>query len=294
MGCAVNGEQVQHARTNDLIFSVPALVARISAVLPLLPGDVIFTGTPPGVGLGRTPQRWLAPGDELVSTIEGIGELRATAIANAETRAELTASRARIVAAADDARRHFERDLHDGAQQRLVSLGLKLRTAEALVPPDLHQLNEQISDVVMGLAGVSEELREISRGIHPAILSKGGLCPALKALGRRSAVPVQLDLAVEGRLPETAEVAAYYVVAEALTNVAKHAQASEVSVSVQLEGANLHLSIRDDGVGGADSRKGSGLLGLIDRVEALGGTMRITSKSGSGTSLLATIPLEVE
>jgi signal transduction histidine kinase len=226
--------------------------------------------------------------------VANFADLVATAIANAETRAELTASRARIVAAADDARRHFERDLHDGAQQRLVSLGLKLRTAEALVPPDLHQLNEQISDVVMGLAGVSEELREISRGIHPAILSKGGLCPALKALGRRSAVPVQLDLAVEGRLPETAEVAAYYVVAEALTNVAKHAQASEVSVSVELEGANLRLSIRDDGVGGADSRKGSGLLGLIDRVEALGGTMAITSKSGSGTSLLATIPLEVE
>ena len=226
--------------------------------------------------------------------VANFADLVATAIANAETRAELTASRARIVAAADDARRHFERDLHDGAQQRLVSLGLKLRTAEALVPPDLHQLNEQISDVVMGLAGVSEELREISRGIHPAILSKGGLCPALKALGRRSAVPVQLHLAVEGRLPETAEVAAYYVVAEALTNVAKHAQASEVSVSVELEGANLRLSIRDDGVGGADSRKGSGLLGLIDRVEALGGTMRITSKSGSGTSLLATIPLEVD
>ena len=226
--------------------------------------------------------------------VANFADLVATAIANAETRAELTASRARIVAAADDARRHFERDLHDGAQQRLVSLGLKLRTAEALVPPDLHQLNEQISDVVMGLAGVSEELREISRGIHPAILSKGGLCPALKALGRRSAVPVQLDLAVEGRLPETAEVAAYYVVAEALTNVAKHAQASEVSVSVELEGANLRLSIRDDGVGGADSRKGSGLLGLIHRVEALGGTMAITSRSGSGTSLLATIPLEVQ
>ena len=226
--------------------------------------------------------------------VANFADLVATAIANAETRAELTASRARIVAAADDARRHFERDLHDGAQQRLVSLGLKLRTAEAMVPPDLHQLNEQISDVVMGLAGVSEDLREISRGIHPAILSKGGLCPALRALGRRSAVPVQLDLAIAGRLPETAEVAAYYVVAEALTNVAKHAQASEVSVSVELEGANLRLSIRDDGVGGADSRKGSGLLGLIDRVEALGGTMAITSSPGNGTSLLATIPLEVQ
>jgi signal transduction histidine kinase len=224
--------------------------------------------------------------------VANFADLVATAIANAETRAELTASRARIVAAADDARRHFERDLHDGAQQRLVSVGLKLRTAEALVPPDLHQLNEQISDAVMGLAAVSEELREISRGIHPAILSKGGLGPALKALGRRSPVPVQLDLAVEGRLPQTAEVAAYYVVAEALTNVAKHSHASEVSVRVGVEAANLRLSIRDDGVGGADSRNGSGLLGLIDRVEALGGTMRITSSAGTGTSLRATIPLE--
>jgi signal transduction histidine kinase len=224
--------------------------------------------------------------------VANFADLVATAIANAETRAELTASRARIVAAADDARRHFERDLHDGAQQRLVSLGLKLRTAEALVPPDLHQLNEQISDAVTGLAAVLDELREISRGIHPAILSKGGLGPALKALGRRSPVPVQLDIAVEGRLPQTAEVAAYYVVAEALTNVAKHAHASEVSVRVGVEAANLRLSIRDDGVGGADSRIGSGLLGLIDRVEALGGTMRITSIAGTGTSLRATIPIE--
>jgi signal transduction histidine kinase len=219
-------------------------------------------------------------------------DLVATSIANAETRAELTASRARIVAAGDDARRRIERDLHDGAQQRLVSLGLQLRTAEASVPSELHPLKEQISNVVHGLAGVSEDLHEISRGIHPAILSKGGLGPALKTLARRSAVPVRLDLRTDRRLPESAEVAAYYVVAEALTNAAKHAQASEVNIRVEAEGANLHVSIRDDGIGGADLAKGSGLIGLTDRVEALGGQMSISSHVGSGTSLLVKIPFD--
>jgi signal transduction histidine kinase len=221
-------------------------------------------------------------------------DLVATAIANAESHAQLTASRARIVAAADDARRRIERDLHDGAQQRLVSLGLALRTAEALVLPEQQALREQISDIVSGLAGVSKDLQEISRGIHPAILSKGGLGPALKALARRSAVPVQLDLTVDPGLPESAEVAAYYVVAEALTNAAKHARASVVNVRVEAEDANLHLCIRDDGIGGADSRKGSGLIGLTDRVEALGGQMDVSSPPGSGTSLLVKIPIEIK
>jgi signal transduction histidine kinase len=226
--------------------------------------------------------------------VADFADLVATAITNAETRAELTASRARIVAAGDDARRRFERDLHDGAQQRLVSLGLALRTAEASVPAELHALKGQISDVVGGLAGVSEDLRAIARGIHPAILSKGGFGPALDALGRRSTVPVDLDLRLDRQLPESAEVAAYYVVAEALTNAAKHAQASRVTVRVEAEGANLHLSIRDDGIGSADARKGSGLTGLIDRVEALGGAMKISSHAGKGTSLLVKIPLEIE
>jgi signal transduction histidine kinase len=218
-------------------------------------------------------------------------DLVATAIANAETHAQLTASRARIVAAGDDARRRFERDLHDGAQQRLVSLGLELRTAEASVPPELR---EQISDLVTSVAGVSRDLQELSRGIHPAILSKGGLGPALKALARRSTVPVELDLSVHRRLAESAEVAAYYVVAEALTNAAKHARASEVEVCVEADDASLHLSIRDDGIGGADVGKGSGLTGLMDRVEALGGTLKISSHTGNGTSLLVKIPIELQ
>jgi signal transduction histidine kinase len=225
--------------------------------------------------------------------IEDFADLVATAIANAESHAQLTASRARIVAAADAARRRFERDLHDGAQQRLVSLGLAIRTAEASVPPELRPLKEQISHIATGLAGVSEDLREISHGIHPAIVSGGGLGAALKTLGRRSAVPVDLEVGVDRQLPESAEVAAYYVVSEALTNVAKHARASEVNVRVEADEANLHLWIRDNGIGGADCGNGSGLTGLIDRVEALGGMLEISSLPGSGTSLLVEIPLEV-
>jgi PAS domain S-box-containing protein len=220
-------------------------------------------------------------------------ELVATAIANAEARAQLTESRARIVAAADEARRRFERDLHDGAQQRLVSLGLALRAAEASVPPELHPLRAQISPIVTGLTDVLEDLQEISRGIHPAILSRGGLAPALNTLARRSAVPVELELDIDRRLPESAEVAAYYVVAEALTNVTKHAHASAVTVRAETEGGDLCLSIRDDGIGGANSGKGSGLIGLIDRVEAVGGHIQITSQPGNGTSLLVKIPIEV-
>ena len=223
--------------------------------------------------------------------VSDFADLITIAIANANARAELSASRARIVAAADDTRRRIERDLHDGAQQRLVSLGLRLRVAEGSVAPEQTALREQISDVVTGLVGVSDELREISRGIHPAILSKGGLGPALKTLARRSTVPVALDIAVPRRLPEHVEVAGYYVVAEALTNVTKHARASEVQLAVEAGDDDLRLLIRDDGVGGADTRKGSGLIGLVDRVEALGGQIGITSRLGDGTSLVVTIPL---
>ena len=230
------------------------------------------------------------PGAE--QRVSDFADLIAIAIANVQARAELTASRARIVAAADDTRRRIERDLHDGAQQRLVSLGLRLRLAEESVTPEQMALREQISDVVTGLVAVSDELREMSRGIHPAILSKGGLGPALRTLARRSAAPVNLDVAVPRRLPDYVEVAGYYVVAEALTNVTKHAQASQVHLAVKTEGDDLYLSIRDDGIGGADAGKGSGLIGLVDRVEALGGRIDITSHRGDGTSLDVVIPLE--
>jgi signal transduction histidine kinase len=240
--------------------------------------------------VGSTSPEPLPPDAE--GRVGDFAELVATAIANAQIHAELTASRGRIVAAADDARRRIERDLHDGAQQRLVSLGLELRTAEAVVPPELQPLREQLSRLVTSVAGVSKDLQDLSRGIHPAILSRGGLAPALKTLARRSAVPVELDVAVDRRLPESAEVAAYYLVAEALTNTAKHARASVVRVRVDTGEGSLQLSIEDDGIGGADTGKGSGLIGLTDRVEAIGGQMTISSHPGSGTSLMVTIPLE--
>jgi signal transduction histidine kinase len=234
--------------------------------------------------------------DVAAARIAEFTDLVGTAVANAQARADLVASRARIVAASDEARRRIERDLHDGAQQRLVALGVQTRLAEASVPPELPPLREQLGDIVSGLNGVSADLQEISRGIHPAILSKGGLGPALKTLARRSAVAVDLDLdlGVDRRLPESVEVGAYYVISEALTNAAKHARATVVQVVVDVEGANLHLSIRDDGIGGADTAKGSGLIGLTDRVEALGGTMAVSSPPGSGTSLLVKIPLEIQ
>lgn len=214
-----------------------------------------------------------------------------TAIANADSRAELIASRARLVAAADDARRRFERDLHDGVQQRLVSLALDLQGAEAITPSDNDLLAAQLARINQGLVGALDELRDLSRGIHPAILSEGGLTPALKALARRSAVPVQLDLAIDERLGDHVEVAAFYVVSEALTNAAKHARASAVEVSAQVDDGILRLTIGDDGVGGADPARGSGLTGLTDRVTALGGTIGIASPPTRGTSLRVELPI---
>jgi signal transduction histidine kinase len=231
---------------------------------------------------------------ETEARIGDFADLIATAIANAETRAELTASRARIVTAADQARRRFERDLHDGAQQRVVSLGLELRALEASIPPEQQGLRDRLSRVVTGLVGLSTDLQEISRGIHPAILSKSGLGPAIKTLARRSAVPVVLELDVDGRLPESVEVAAYYVAAEALTNAAKHAQASQIAVRAAVDDDKLRLSISDDGVGGAVAGNGSGLIGLKDRVEALAGRLDISSAAGSGTTLVVVIPLQAE
>jgi signal transduction histidine kinase len=222
--------------------------------------------------------------------IAAFTELLGTAVANADSRAELTASRARIVTAADETRRRIERDLHDGVQQRLVSLGLELRTVQGAMPPD-DQFRAQLTHTVSGLAGALEDLVEISRGIHPAILSRGGLAPALQTLARRSAVPVNLEVPAGTRLPAPVEVAAYYVVSEALTNTAKHAHASAVHVAVEARDGVLELSIRDDGSGGADPTRGSGLIGLTDRVHALGGTFEVASPVGHGTTLLVTLPV---
>ncbi len=226
------------------------------------------------------------------SRIGEFTELVATAITNAETRAELTESRARIVATGDEARRRLERDLHDGAQQRLVSLALEIRAVEATPQRPPHELQEELARIREGLLGVLDDLREISRGIHPSILSEGGLGPALKTLARRCAVPVELDVRGDRRLPDQVEVAAYYFVSEALTNAVKHAQATVVNVDVETDDKVARLCVRDDGIGGANLGRGSGLVGLRDRVEALGGKIEITSPSGRGTSLAITLPTD--
>jgi len=219
-------------------------------------------------------------------------EVVALAIDSAEARYELTASRARIVMASDATRRQIERDLHDGAQQRLVALGLELRATEAAVPVDLGDIRARMADSVRGLQEVFEGIQEISRGIHPAIVSRGGIGPAVRALARRCPVPVELEVRDDRRLPEPVEVAAYYVVSEALTNVAKHADASMVTVTLSVDGSWLRLTIVDDGIGAADPGAGSGLVGLSDRIEVLGGTLEVTSPAGRGTTLEVAIPVD--
>jgi signal transduction histidine kinase len=226
------------------------------------------------------------------SRLMGFAELVATAISNTVARAELNASRARIVATADDTRRRIERDLHDGAQQLLTSLSLELRAAANDVTAGADELREDLARAATAVTAALDELREIARGIHPAILSEGGLGPAVRSLSSRCAMPVEAEISISGRLPERIEVTAYYVVSEILTNAVKHAHASVVRLAVEQLPGTLRLWIRDDGVGGADPARGSGLVGLRDRVEATGGTILVESPAGSGTAVLVSLPLD--
>ena len=218
-------------------------------------------------------------------------ELLAIAIANASSRAELAASRARVVVAGDQARRRFERNLHDGVQQRLVSLALRLRRIERRLPGEQPELKAALSETVQELNEATDEVREVAQGIHPAILTQGGLAPALRTLALRSSIPVEVVVEREERLPEPVEVAAYYVAAEALTNAAKHATASCAWVTLERQGGLVRLRISDDGVGGADPSTGSGLTGVRDRIEALGGSLAVRSPGGQGTVLDVALPL---
>jgi PAS domain S-box-containing protein len=266
---------------------VHRLGIRCAVAVPIMVGGALWGA----IAAGTDRKRFPADAEQRMADFT---ELLATAIANADGRAELAASRRRIVAASDDARRRIERDLHDGTQQQLVSLGLAVRAAGLNVPADRRDLRAELSRVATALTAAVEDLQEISRGIHPAILSAGGVGPALRTLARRSAIPVELEVTTDARLPEPIEVAAYFVASEALANATKHAHASGVEVSLALRDGALLLSIRDDGIGGADSGRGSGLVGLQDRVEALGGSIRIDSPPGGGTSLVVTLPVEVE
>ncbi len=217
--------------------------------------------------------------------------LVATAVSNTTARAELIASRARIVAAGDEARRRIERDLHDGAQQRLLALGLDLQRVRSGVAEDQRGTLAGLAQVERDLELVLEEVREISRGLHPASLARLGLGRSLRMLARRSPVPVEIDIDVVERLPEALEIATYYVVSEALTNAIKHSRASAISVTVKSDQTGLRAILSDDGVGGAQVGAGSGLLGLSDRVEALGGRFNLESPRGGGTRISIDLPI---
>lgn len=278
-------------RIDDMSQARGPLTASIrdAGVRSMVGAPIVVEGRVWGVMTALSQQPEPLPGDTETRFVD-FTDLVATAIANTAARTELAASRARVVEAIDRSRREIERNLHDGTQQRLVSLALDLRAVEARVGADQPDLRAEVSDIATGLAGALDELREISRGIHPAILVDGGLPPALRALARRSAVPVDLDVRVTGRLADRVEAAAYYVVAEALTNAAKHAEATQLLVRVGLDGSRLRLTISDDGVGGADPRRGSGLIGLVDRVAALDGTITVDSPAGEGTTVRVSLP----
>jgi len=231
------------------------------------------------------------PNDIEVIVLLVLVGLAVTEIALWGRRQQASASRragGRIVAAADEARRRIERDLHDGIQQRLIALTLRAR---AMTWEPAGELPSIAAELVEGLKDVCDELREVSRGIHPAILTEAGLGPALRALARRCNVPIDVDVRLDERLPGPVEATAYYVASEALTNVAKHAHANVVELNAAREKGVLTLEVRDDGIGGVDAGRGSGILGLTDRVEALGGTMSIASPPRGGTTLSIRLPI---
>jgi signal transduction histidine kinase len=272
---ATGGEHVRQAREAGIQSMVGAPVQVRERVWGLL-----------GVYSMHRP---LAPDTE--ARLADFAALVESAIANVQAWSELEASRVRIITAADEARRQVERDLHDGAQQRLVALAMKTQRLAQSDGAQKAGVDAELRNLATDLDGVLEELRMIASGLHPAALSYGGLAPALRTLARRSPIPVVLDLRLPCAVAESIEVAAYYVVAETLTNTTKHAEASRIEVTVQIRDGRLLLSVRDDGRGGADPARGSGLVGLRDRVEAFGGAMTLDSPSGRGTTLTVQLPL---
>ncbi|AMU57704.1 sensor histidine kinase [Mycobacteroides abscessus] len=292
-GIIVAGHGTEGSRTPPAGKRFPLLdsnnVARELRLTPAVCAPIVVDAKHWGtliVGSHTPAQR----GQDIRAGVRDFADLVATAIANAATREELAASRARIVSASDTARRRLERDLHDGAQQRLAYLRLKLGMVRAAVPATDAELTQELNDLDTDLTAVTRELQEFSRGLHPAILSKG-LAPALRTLARRSLIPVRTELELDQKYGESIEIAAYYVVAEALANTAKHSQASEVFLRAHEADDQIHITISDNGIGGAKPRKGTGLIGLTDRVTALGGRLDVHSASGRGTTMTAIIPL---
>jgi signal transduction histidine kinase len=262
------------------------VAAREAGYRSAVGSPIVVEGHLYGLITATSTEGALPPGTE--ARLASFTELVATAIANAKSSAELTASRRRIVAAADEARRRIERDLHDGIQQRLIALTFRARAMARSAPDELPGLATQLAE---GMKDASDELREVSRGIHPTILTEAGLGPALRALARRSEIPIGVAVGLDERLPAEVETAAYYIASEALTNVAKHAQASTVELSATHDDRVLTLEIRDDGIGGVDASRGSGILGLTDRIEALDGSISISSPPRGGTKLRVQLPI---
>jgi PAS domain S-box-containing protein len=269
----------------------PELAARLEShgVNSFVAAPITVSGSLWGVVVASLkPPHSFWPGAE--ERLHAFTRLVSLALANEEARGQLEASRARLVSAGDEERRRLERNLHDGAQQRLVSLSLSLRLAQRKLASDPQAAQELLSAASLELGVALEELRELARGIHPAVLTERGLGPALQSLADRVPLPVELELPTDERLPRRVEAAAYYVVSEALANVAKYAHASAVTVTVARENRFAVVEVADDGVGGADPQHGTGLRGLADRVEALDGTLVVDSLPGEGTRIRAEVP----
>jgi signal transduction histidine kinase len=295
------------ARDSELISGPgsPARGDRIRDVLPADAAETILSAAAEAIDRGELQTRDFGldlPGGrrEFEARVAPSGADEATAIIRDFTneraaQAELRQSRARIVEATDAERRHLERDLHDGAQQRLVSISLALRLARSRLgmdadPTALANLDAAADELKTAVL----ELRELARGIHPVILTEAGLGPALESLSDRSTVPTDVTAVPDRRLSAAVEATAYFVVSESLANVAKYASATRATISAECIGESVHIEVADDGIGGADPARGSGLRGLVDRVAAVGGSLSVLSPAGGGTRVIADIPLEQE
>jgi signal transduction histidine kinase len=265
-----------------------AMVARARGVRCSLGAPIVVEGSLWGV-IVSSWNEIRTPPSHAEARLGQFAELVASAVANADHRAELVASRARVVAAADAARRKLERDLHDGAQQQLVHSVVTLKLACHALREGDREAESLVAEALAHAEEANAELRELAHGILPGVLTRGGLAAGVDVLGTRLTIPVTVDVSV-GRLPAATEASAYFVVAEALTNMTKHSGATSASVKSWVDDGSLRVVVEDDGVGGADAR-GGGLLGLADRVAAFEGQFEIVSPQGGGTRLTATFPL---
>jgi signal transduction histidine kinase len=235
---------------------------------------------PPGEALSRVD----------AALLEDLAAQSGVVVRNIRLAEELRASRARIVAAGDTERRRLERNIHDGAQQKLIALSMAAASVRARAKERSEKAAAILGESIEELKAALQEIRELARGIHPSILTNQGLGPALEGLAERSSVPVTLRTELNGRAPETVEATAYFAVSEALANVAKYAHASRVGVDAARENGSLVVEVTDDGIGGADPEAGSGLRGLLDRVSAVGGRLDVDSPPGRGTTVRVTLP----